>query len=144
MSKRKRRVVPGGDTNADRVRLNEAGAEVLDDTPVTLPVRYLRGENITERVQRMVEETLSRRAEMSGLETVDEANDFYVEGDDYFPQSEHEVDDNAEAEFLERRANQGLLETAKRFIGNGDKKDKGETKPPPEPPKKPAEGDGGT
>jgi len=102
MAKKKQRVVPGN-SPPNKSRLNEAGQEVLDDTPVTLPVRYMRGENITDRVQRMVEETISRRAEMAGLETLDDANDFYVEGDDYFPSSEHEVDEDAERSYFEER-----------------------------------------
>lgn len=83
-------------------RLNEAGQEVLDETPVTLPVRFRRGENITDRVRMMVEAEISRRAAHDGYETIDEANDFDV-GDDYDPSSDHEVDEHAEAAFYEQQ-----------------------------------------
>lgn len=142
MGKRKTtRVVPGNGEKG-RPRLDERGAEVLDDTPVTLPVRYQRGENITERVQRMVEETISRRAGQMGLETADEANDFYVEGDDYFPSSEHEVDEDAEAEFEFQRGKQpsGWFKRAQKPAVKGDRENAGEAKPSPELAEKPAKG----
>jgi len=142
LSKKKPRIVPGNG-KPDQARLNDKGQEVLDDTPVTLPVRYQRGENITDRVQRMVEETLSRRAAMQGLETVDDANDFYVEGDDYFPSSDHEVDEYAEREFLERQPT-GFFKRAAKPAPKSDRANQDETKPAPKPAQSSDEGTGGT
>lgn len=142
---KKTRVVPGNGS-PDKPRLNEKGQEVLDDTPVTLPVRYQRGENITERVQRMVEETLSRRAAEQGLESVDEANDFDIPGEDYFPTSEHEVDEYAEQEFRERegqRASGFFIKRKTQPAPKGDGGNKEEAKSPPEPTKGPDKGAGG-
>lgn len=81
-----------GEIFASRPRLDEYGREILDDTPVSLPVRLKRGENIAEQVQRLVQQELSRLADAQGLETFEEANDFDV-GDDYDPRSEYEVDE---------------------------------------------------
>jgi len=146
MSKKKPRVVPGNGS-PDKPRLNEKGQEVLDITPVTLPVRYQRGENITERVQRMVEETLSRRAEMQGLESLDDANDFYVEGDDYFPSSEHEVDDDAERAYFEQRERRrfgSFLKGKKAAPVEGDGGHPPEARPPAKPNEGADKGTGGT
>lgn len=142
MAKRKQRVIPGGGV-PDAPRLNDKGQEVLDTTPVTLPVRYQRGENITDRVQRMVEETISRRMAQAGLESIDDANDFYVEGDDYFPSSEHEVDDDAERQYFERRDAAQLSERAKRTPLFGNRKDKSEAESPAKPPETADKGDVG-
>lgn len=129
MSKRKRYTVQG-ESVAGKSRLNDKGQEVLNDAPVTLPVRYQRGDNITERVQRMVEETISRRAEMAGLETLDDANDFDV-GDDYDPRSEHEVDEDAEAEYFRQRGERdsGWFKRKAAAPSKGKQEPEGEGKP---------------
>lgn len=145
MARRKARVVPGGGTDEKFVHgLDEKGREVLDKTPVTLPVRYQRGENITDRVQKLVAETLSRRMAEAGLESLEDANDFYVEGDDYFPSSQHEVDEDAERVYFERRDAARLAKRAEKAFGFGGRKDPPKAEPPPKPVQKSGEGDGGT
>lgn len=144
MSRKKARVVPGGGTDEKFVhKLDDKGREVLDTTPVTLPVRYQRGENITERVQKLVAETISRRMAEAGLESLEDANDFYVEGDDYFPSSEHEVDDDAERAYFERRDAARVTQAAKKTFGFGDRKDKRQAEPPPKSVQKSDQGDDG-
>jgi len=71
--------------------LNENGHEVLDDTPVEIPLRFRREETINEKVQRLVELNISARAEANGFETFDEADDFDVQ-DEYDPRSRYELD----------------------------------------------------
>lgn len=114
MSKRKTRMIDTSNDEAKKARIDDSGREVLDNTPVTLPVRFLRGENIADRVRSLVEKELSRRAEHAGYETIDDANDFDV-GDDYDPRSEHEVDEFAEAEYQRERdsANSGWFKKPK-------------------------------
>lgn len=74
-------------------RLNDDGSEVLDDTPVALPVRFQRAETLVEQVRRLVRGELSGAATLAGWESFDEADDFNV-GDDYEPSSPHELDDD--------------------------------------------------
>lgn len=114
-------------------RLNNKGQEVLDDTPVTLPLRFQRGENIADRVRDLVEKELSRRAEHAGYESVDEANDFDV-GDDYDPRSDHEVDEDAEAEYFRQRdeRNSGWFKRAKKAPAEGGGKPDQTGEPPNE------------
>lgn len=90
------------DVVKDRARLNERGHEVLDDKPVSLPLRFQRGENITQQVQRLVAGEMSRLAEARGFETFEDANDFDV-GDDYDPRSQHEVDEMQEDNYDQDR-----------------------------------------
>lgn len=71
--------------------LNEHGAEVLDDTPVAVPLR-LHQPTMYDYVRKMIREQMSREAADNGEETFEEADDFMV-GDDYDPQSPYELDD---------------------------------------------------
>lgn len=72
--------------------LDQFGNEVLDDTPVAVPVRLLRPPSKFEELRAMMG-AISRQAAMSGQETEEEANDFDV-GDDYDPRSIHEIDED--------------------------------------------------
>lgn len=108
-------------------RLDERGHEILDDTPVSLPLRFRRGENITQQVQRLVAGELSRMAENAGYESFEEANDFDV-GDDYDPKSEHEIDtmqeDNYEQDrerYYEAKRNKGRPSRAPEAPQTGDR-----------------------
>lgn len=72
--------------------LDDDGSEVLDTTPVAIPVRFSRAETIVEQVRRLVAGELSGAATLAGFESFDEADDFDV-GDDYEPSSRYELDD---------------------------------------------------
>lgn len=64
--------------------------EVLDPTPVAIPARLKRVDNLNEVVRQMVRsEELRRLADAAGEETFEEADDFEV-GDDYEPSSPYE------------------------------------------------------
>lgn len=75
-----------------RRRLDDNGLEVLDDTPVAIPVRFSRAETLVDQVRRLVAGELSGAATLAGFESFDEADDFDV-GDDYDPRSRYELDD---------------------------------------------------
>lgn len=94
--------------------LDDQGREVLDDTPVAIPVRMKRAETLLEQVQSVVRGELSRQAMAEGLETFDEANDFDV-GDDYDPRSEYEVDEYADEVFERDQAAQATREFAQQL-----------------------------
>lgn len=55
---------------------NVRGAEILDRTPVEIPLGYQRPETLEEKMRRMIAGELSRRAGALGRETLQEADDF--------------------------------------------------------------------
>jgi len=84
-------------------QLNERGHEILDDTPVAIPLRLTRPPLPFEEVRQMMS-VISRQAASQGLESLEEANDFEI-GDDYDPRSAHEF-----TEFEEQQIRQVLAE----------------------------------
>lgn len=71
-------------------RLNERGQEVLDPTPMAIPVGFAKPESLEARMARAVR-LASLHAANQGFETIEEAEDFDTGEDDYVPYSEHEV-----------------------------------------------------
>lgn len=61
--------------------LDERGREVLDSTPVAIPVGFKRPESLAETIRRLVRSQVSSYASEHGLESFEEANDFDVDGD---------------------------------------------------------------
>lgn len=59
--------------------INEFGQEVLDKTPLSIPVPFTRPEPIHQRIRRMI--LLAQREAGEGFETEEEANDFDVPDD---------------------------------------------------------------
>lgn len=68
--------------------LDEKGHEILDDTPVAIPAKFMRQPTLTDQVRALIHETSHRAAE-KGMETLEEANDFDIP-DEYDPASIHE------------------------------------------------------
>lgn len=60
--------------------LDEKGREILDQTPVSLPLRYDRPEPIHMRIRRMILEATSAQ-KGDDVESLDDANDFLVPDD---------------------------------------------------------------
>jgi hypothetical protein len=79
------------------VGLDANGHEILDDTPVSLPTRFLRPQNLLAQMRAVVEE-MNIRAQENQLETWEEANDFDI-GDDFEPSSSWEVDESTEENY---------------------------------------------
>lgn len=69
--------------------IDENGREVLDDTPVALPVSFKRPPTLQEQMRAMIKQ-MSIEASQEGAETLEEADDFDI-GDDYDPTSPYEV-----------------------------------------------------
>jgi len=69
--------------------LNENGHEILDDTPISLPLRFNRPPSKLDDLRAMLK-IVSREAQHAGQETFEEADDFDV-GDDYDPRSPWEL-----------------------------------------------------
>lgn len=71
-------------------KLNENGHEILDPTPMAIPIGFKRPETLAEQIKRMVRsERLAQEAEAQGYETWEEADDFDVD-DDFDPSSPYE------------------------------------------------------
>lgn len=62
--------------------------EVLDPTPVAIPLKYTRMSRHNETIRQMIRSELSRVAEDAGHETFEEADDFEI--DDLDPTSPYE------------------------------------------------------
>jgi len=69
--------------------LDQNGHEVLDDTPVSIPLRWSRPPSRLDEIRAHLK-IISREAEQHGSETFEEADDFDV-GDDYDPRSPWEL-----------------------------------------------------
>lgn len=78
--------------------LDDNGHEVLDPTPVAIPVRIQAAPSILQEMldmRRLVREEISRAADQAHLETFAEADDFDVGEDDGMPYSPHELEGEA-------------------------------------------------
>lgn len=79
--------------------LDKNGTEVLDDTPVEVPLGYRQPKSLGERVKELMRVEFERRAadiKARGYETFEEANDFAV--DDFDPKSPYELSVEQELE----------------------------------------------
>lgn len=75
-----------------RKKYLKGGAEVLSSVPHAPHVNRQKPPTMDDRIsQALRSEQFRRAAENAGAETEEEANDFNV-GDDYDPQSEHEIE----------------------------------------------------
>lgn len=101
------------------VGLDDNGSEVLDDTPVAIPVRFQRQPTILQEIldtRNLIRNEMSRMAAEEGNETFEEADDFYIVGeDDLDPYSPHELsainEDNNWHDFRDQFGPQGKEDT---------------------------------
>lgn len=71
-------------------RHDQDGRERLNPEPSHIPVKVRRTDALTEQMRRVIREEMSRAAELQGMETFEESNDFQVD-DEYDPTSPHEI-----------------------------------------------------
>jgi len=62
--------------------LNDKGHEVLDPTPMALPIGATRPESLQDQIARMVRSQFMLQRQAEGFESPDEADDFDVEDDE--------------------------------------------------------------
>jgi len=106
--------------------------EVLDPTPIAMPVRFHRHQTLQEQIQMYTRNTLNKMAAANDQETFEEADDFDI-GDDFEPVSEHEIEFNPKDEArFEQFAVSKIQETLKA-------RQKSSGKAAPKAPAKPAE-----
>lgn len=106
-------------------RHNGKGEEMLDPTPVAVPVRMRRNVNSVGDVRALVREELSEAAERNGVETFEESLDFEVDEDDDVALSRYEYLDMQQEEFMatgRRLKLQAEFAALQETFGNGDRK----------------------
>lgn len=64
------------------MKFDNQGRELPDGTPLEVPLRFRTPETTDERITRMISTAMSNYAVEAGAESIDEANDFDIEGDD--------------------------------------------------------------
>lgn len=80
---------------------NDKGEEILDQTPVAMPVGFKRPVPLNQRIQEMARAEISRMAAEMGDESFDEADDFNI--DDFDPHSPWEEDFDPDVKFIGAR-----------------------------------------
>lgn len=78
------------DTRIRDVKLNEAGSEILDSTPMEPPLGYNPQPSMFDVMRKMISDR-ERELKAAGFETPEEADDFDV-ADDFDPSSPYEHD----------------------------------------------------
>lgn len=73
------------------MKFNERGHEILDPTPVEMPMQWKRPPTLQEQIKAFVRRELSEQAAAAGAETFEEADDFDIEDDPLDPLSEWEL-----------------------------------------------------
>lgn len=73
----------------------DGGKEILDKTPVAVPLGFKHPEPLSEQIRRMVMREVSDLAHSQGFESLEESEDFDID-DDMEPFSVHEMDEKLE------------------------------------------------
>lgn len=72
------------DPSCPRVRFTSTGEQILENTPVEVPIGWNAPETLEMQIARMVRSEVSRAAVDNGLDSLEEAYDFDMDGDDAF------------------------------------------------------------
>lgn len=111
-------------------KFDDKGRELLDDTPVEMPVGFKRPESIHEMVRRYIRtEAFRQKMEEAGLETEEEANDFDVDEEESDVErfiSRHELSAMAADELRDLTAKEEFDRMRASFKG-GDKNGRNES-----------------
>ncbi|QXP07968.1 MAG: hypothetical protein [Arizlama microvirus] len=73
-------------------RHDELGREILDETPMALPIGFQRPPTLQEQVARLVRTEFSRQAVAEGRESFEEADDFDMDDVDFSSPYEEDYD----------------------------------------------------
>lgn len=82
---------------------NAQGEEILDQTPVSIPIRLNRPPTLNERIKRMMQLELSEYARQQGKESFEDADDFDIPDDEVQINSPYEEDFDPEVPFVATR-----------------------------------------
>lgn len=83
---------------------NANGEEILDPTPVALPIRFKRPTPLNERIKQMVAQEMSLAAQAAGEESFNEADDFNIPDDPIDPSTPYEENFDPHVPFIGARA----------------------------------------
>jgi len=75
-------------------KLTKTGKEILNRTPISIPLGFSRPKSITEQIAEFVtNQKIQEQLDAAGFETFEDAEDFEI-GDDYesLPESKYEAD----------------------------------------------------
>jgi len=106
--------------------LDERGHEVLDPTPMEIPLGFKRPPTLQEQIRQLIRTEMSQNAKGKGMETFEEADDFEV-GDDFDPSSPYELNFDQE---IQARDPKGFKEEtpnvreSKKGVGDSPKPDR--------------------
>lgn len=82
---------------------NERGEEILDPTPVELPVNFRAPKTLNDRIKEIARYELSQSAASQGFDSFDDADDFDIPDDPVDPQSPWEENFDPEVPFVAAR-----------------------------------------
>lgn len=72
-------------------KFNDKGHEILDPTPIALPVGMSKPESLESKMRRFIRTEFSRQAQDQGMESFDEANDFDMDDEADLPLTRYEA-----------------------------------------------------
>lgn len=75
-----------------KAKLNNNGHEVLDSTPLALPLGFKKPESLDDQIRRLVRTHISAQAQEQGFETWEDADDFDIPDDQADPATPFEMD----------------------------------------------------
>lgn len=84
-------------------KYTQTGEEVLDTTPVALPIRFKAPLPLNERIRQMVRQEASQYAQQTGHETFEEADDFDIPDDMPDPTTPYEENFDPDVPFIAAR-----------------------------------------
>lgn len=136
-------IIPSGEEHArapklSAFRLDQRGRELVDSRPMEPPVGYVKRESITDQIRRMIHQVSQEQA-AAGEESLEEANDFYMEDDpsSLLPPTQYENDEDYVLEYqleqsrkAQNRASEQPDPVSEPEPPQGKKK---ASQPPPEP-----------
>lgn len=72
-------------------KYNKEGQEVMDPTPLAVPVGFKKPLSLQEQIKRMIRTSISQDARDKGYESFEEASDFDIPDDPVEPDSPYEA-----------------------------------------------------
>lgn len=90
------------------MEFNDKGEEVLDPTPLAMPLGYRRPPSLAETISRMIRGEMSKVAQASGYESFEEADDFDVMDENDGFASKHEMTQMQEEYLNDPRREKGV------------------------------------
>lgn len=75
-----------------KIRHTPEGKEIVDNTPVEMPLGFKKPESLEAQIQRLVRVHLSESSEKAGFESFEDSEDFDIEDDPLDPSTPYELE----------------------------------------------------